>query len=352
MSHSPHLGAVFMVVVLLVGATPALSDPAGEAHVAVDFRTGEIRASSVGHEIGCSFDESDVRGRLLELVDALARGQEAQEERVTLGRDLLGTLAPVLAKARLWRVDVHAAEGVPGPLAALPALALPWHQDRAVVASHHVLVFGWPSSAGEPGATARQAHAPGSGRLLLVAPFERGIEPAMDDPDTLRAALRAGAAHVDLLPRNESTPRAVRRALEDVRPALLWLRATTASVNDLSDAFDAFPPVVVWTSPSRESGARLALHPGSFRHASSRPSVVVVQTWAGAESARARAYRSVVDAMARGRTVEEAVSDWHREAVAAGVPPGLWAGWAVVGDPGRRVDVDRAPWLRRVLGPR
>lgn len=352
MSYGPHLGAALVVVALLVGATPARSDPPGEAHLAVDFRTEEVRASADGHELGFSFHGSDLRERLLGLVDALARGQAAHEQRVELGRELLGTLAPVLAKARVWHVDVHAAEGVPGPLAALPALVLPWDQDRAAVASHHVLVFGWPSSAEKAAAAAREAHTPASGRLLLVAPFERGIEPAMDDPDTLRAALRAGAAHVDLLPRNESTPHAVRRALEDVRPALLWLRATAGRVNDLADAFDAFPSVVVWTSPSREIGARLALHPGSFGHASSRPSVVVVQTWAGAETARAPAYRVFVDAMARGRTVEEAVSDWQREAAAAGVPPGLWAGWAVVGDPGRRVDVERAPWLRRMFGPR
>ena len=82
------------------------------------------------------------------------------------------------------------------------------------------------------------------------------------------------------------------------------------------------------------------------------PDAVIVQAWPGSEAGRSWCYRSLADALARGLSAGEAVADLQRRAAHALAPPAQWAGFACVGSAQVRVEMARAPWLRRLFGPR
>lgn len=346
------LGAAVAVLVGVWWSGPAQADegsPLEVAQLEIDLDGGRVRASGAQRDVSFTLNGPELQARLIALVDAFARGGDSLAERRALGHLLFTPLEPVLARAPRWRVVVPEEESAPGTLAPLAALVVPWGESRLPVAALHAVSFAWPGRAGsEKGSNPQEGH----GGLLLVAPFERGIEPRVDDPDTLRAALRAGVDRLELLPRNEITPEAVRRALEDSAAPVLWLRALAHQMAELRPAFDALPALVVWSLPARDPRARASVNAHTFRSATHAPEAVIVQAWPGSEAARSWCYRSIADALARGLTAGEAVADLQRQAALDGAAPAQWAGFACVGAAEIGVEMDRAPWLRRIFAPR
>jgi hypothetical protein len=341
--------AVVLGVWMSAAAEAGEGPPLETAQLEIDLGAGRVRASTAQREVSFAVNGPEVRARLNALIDSFARGGDSLAERRALGHLLFTPLEPVLVEAPRWRVVVPAAASAPGALAPLAALVLPWDAGRLPVAAHHAVSFAWPGSL-SPGGGSTPGE--GNGGLLLVAPFERGIEPRADDPDTLRAALRAGVARLELLPRNEITPEAVRRALHDSAAPALWLRALAHQVDGLRPAFDALPALVVWSLPGRDPQARGGVNAQSFRGESRAPEAVIVQVWPGSEAGRSWCYRALADALARGLSAGEAVAELQRRAALDGATPAQWASFACVGSAETRVEIERAPWLRRVFAPR
>ena len=349
-SRRPNTLLLLTTVLLLApvgGNAQTASDPSAWLHVDVD--RGVVRATHGDADVQARVG-AGLRTRLEELISTFARGQDDPAARRALGEELLAPLAPVLRESPRWTVRSPTMEATPGPLAPLAALSLPWDAEGGPVATHHELVFDWPVPAASIRGEPRRPAADPSGSVLLTAPFAPGVAPAHDDPDTLRRALRAAAARLELLPRNETDASALRRALENSGADLVWLRAHPEQIPPLRPAFGALPAVVVWSLPSRDPSACPRLEPRTFASGGVAPSTVVAQSWPVAETRLAPVQRAMLDALARGEAVGAALNAAQREAAAHGVSPAVWAAPAVVGDAGVEVGIDRAPWWRRLFG--
>jgi hypothetical protein len=328
----------WLCLFLLLAATPVL---AGTAVCEVDLEAG-------------TFDWFTAEGERLERVRlrnagplfgqleaALAAGDPADSLRTKIGQAVVSPVWASIAAATSWRIVPLEVRALPGPLGAFGVLALPDGQPALARVS---VSLEWPRPLRAP--VPRRTES--SGALLLSAPFSTDVDPATDDPDTLRGALARAARTVRLIPRNETDVSTLRAALEEVRPAVWWFRGEIGALAGMQPAFGALPNVVVWTLPSRSLKGPPRLSPMTLASGGEGPGCVIVSTRAVSEEALAPMARRMADGIARGLPCGEALHEAQRAALdASGVS--LASSLILVGDPLTQAGLSRAPWLRRLF---
>lgn len=326
---------VLLLICALLAARPA---GAGTAVCAVDLETGTFTWTAPDGRALEPVRLEDAHGRLASLARALARGDGADPLRGQLGQAIVAPVWPEISGADHWRIVCLDARQLPGPLGAFTTLTLP---DGRAALEHASVSLDW--------ADPRRAtpHKTGSGALLLSAPFATDVDPARDDPDTLRHALAKAARSVRLIPRNETGVETLRRALEEVRPAVWWFRGESAILAEWTDAFAELPDVVVWTLPSRSSLVTPALTPATFAGASGLPACIVVASHAVEETALAPVARAFADGLARGLDCGAALHQAQVATLDQGLP--VAASLVLVGDPATTAPLARAAWFRRLF---
>jgi hypothetical protein len=326
---------VLLLICVLLAARPA---GAGTAVCAVDLEAGTFAWTAPdGRALG-PLRLEDARGRFAELARALARGEGADALRARLGQAILAPVWPEISGADRWRIVRLDEQRLPEALGAFATLQLP---DGRAALEHASVALDWVEPRRSPPEETR------SGALLLSAPFAAGVDPARDDPDTLRQALSKAARHVRLIPRNETGAATLRSALEDVRPAVWWFRGEAAILAEWMDAFVELPSLIVWTLPSRSSLDVPALTPATFAGASGPPACVVVASHAIDETALAPVARTLADGLARGLDCGTALREAQLAALDQGLP--VAASLVLVGDPATTAPLARAPWFRRLF---
>ncbi len=352
-NHTPtqHTTTVFLLLAVLLaigcGSEPPDLPTEPVARVTVDLDGGRIVAERGDQRLDASLPPS-TPGILEELRATLAGGGDDAQLRSRAGSALLDPVGSVLRGAPVWIWRDAGTGAVPGLLSTLPAWTLPW-QPEVPVAAEHTVHLDWPADLAAP--VPRAAPPSTADRLLLVAPFREGFEPHHDDSDTLRLALRAAVAHVDQLPRNDTSAPALRRTLEDDQHSWVWLRAALDSLGRLRPAFGALPSAVVWTLPGDlDPGTRPALAPTTFASGGSGPALVVVASWPVPETTLGRLVRPWMELVTRGVRPDLALTEARREAIRAGWPVSVWSALMPVGLPGATAPPARATWLRRRLG--
>lgn len=333
-----------LVLGLLVGCGDALETETveGQATLRLDFASHQVQAERDGRVLRAPVPES-LADQVDALGESLAAGDEALELRRAIGAAVLGPLEGVLRDSDRWIARTTGAEPLPGPLATLPAWSLPWEADRPVGA-RHVIQLDWPEQLSSVRPHAREPRGDG---VLLVAPFRPGLDPAADDPDTVRAALNRAAARVEMIPRNDVDAVTLRRALEGGGTAMLWFRGTRPALDALRGAYGAFPPIFVWSLPGDLEGARPALLPSSLASGGTGPDVVVFQAWAVGDPAVARFARAWTDAVAAGAEADVALRAFRRTSWQERRPAREWASFGLVGS--STAAPRRLPWLQRSL---
>ncbi len=344
--YRPIHAALFLLLGWAPLSVPAAPEPvAAEATLGLDLERGILELRSAAGERVVPLEADSLRAALTAVVQAFARGRDAEGARRRAAELLLRGHQDVLGAAPRWRCRIEGPEALPGVWGAIATLPLPGQGGR-VVAERHRLVFDWPRRLLASRPRASGAH---GDRVLLLAPFRTGHEPRADDPDTLRRALQAALRHVDLIPRNDTRAPVVRRILERQEHALLWLRAPIEGLGELRPVLDRFPPLLVWTLPG-DAPAGLALTSRSIAAGGEHVPALVAQGWPVPERELAPLVRHFADALARGMEVEEALAQASRAGIAAGQPPRIWAALSLVGRPGIRPQPSRAGWLQRWVG--
>lgn len=275
-----------------------------------------------------------------QLETALAAGDPADSLRTRLGRAVIAPVWESISDATAWRIVPLEVRALPGPLGAFGVLALP---DGRPALAQAAVSLDWPRPLRTPVPRSTES----SGALLLSAPFTMDVDPATDDPDTLRHALGKAARTVRLIPRNETDVSTLRAALEDVRPAIWWFRAEAGALAGMQPALGALPNLVVWTLPSRSQAGPPRLSPMTLASGGEGPACVIVATRSVSEKALAGIARRMADGIARGLAAGTALHEAQTAALDSGVV--LASSLILVGDPLAKADLDRAPWLRRLF---
>jgi hypothetical protein len=270
----------------------------------------------------------------------LAQGDPADSLRAALGRAVIAPVWESISAATAWRIVPLEVRSLPGPLGVLGTLALP---DGRPALAHAQVTLDWPRPLRTPVPRSTEA----SGALLLSSPFTSDVDPATDDPDTLRRALGRAARSVRLIPRNETDVSTLRAALEEARPALWWFRGESGALAGMQPAFGALPNLVVWTLPSRSSTGAPRLSPMTLSSGGEGPACVIVATRAVSEEALAPMARRLADGIARGLDCATALHEAQLAVLASGLP--LASSLILVGDPLTEAPLTRAPWLRRIF---
>ncbi|RKZ18388.1 hypothetical protein DRQ53_00600 [bacterium] len=342
---APLMGLIPGLLFGLLGILAPGAARADHAQCLVDLDQGHFSWSVPGQNEPVTIIVPAAAQHLASLDSLMAAGADATALRNELGAEILGPALELVAAIEDWRFIPMQVEGVPGRLGALTALNLP--DGRAALMEHRISI-GWPSPLHVP---LRRDEMKTSGPLLLSSPFRPGIEPALDDPDTLRHALHRALRTVRLIPRNETDSSTLRRALEESRPALWWFRAGSGQLAGLQPALGALPRVVVWTLPSYEAGASPSLSPVTLASGGIGPACVLVSSRAISETRLAGLARSFCDGLARGLTCGQALVEAQRDLAADETDPiriQAAAALVLIGDPMATVPLRRAPWLRRL----
>lgn len=325
---------------LIAMATTARS---GTAECGVDLDLGRFTWVLPGGEVLDPIDVPQARVRLARLDSLLATGDPADELRASLGRDIFGPYIDQIDPVQSWKFVPELVQGLPGTLGALAALAVPARQGEPAVARHRVSL-GWPRPLRQPLPRARKSS---TGSILMSAPFATDVDPALDDPDTLREALRDAVRTVRLVPRNEAGTATLRRALEESAPGLWWFRGDADQLAGLQPAFGALPQIVVWTLPSRSISGPPALTPMTLASGGTAPECVVVSTRAVSESELAPLVRDFADGLARGLGCEAALQEAQAHALADGASIPVASCLVAIGRSESVAHLDRSSWLRR-----
>jgi hypothetical protein len=326
-----------LVTCLLLLAAPAL---AGTAVCEVDLESGNFDWIAPDGERLERVRLRNANALFERLAAALAAGETAEDLRAQIGSEIVAPVWPSISGADAWRIEPLEVRGLPGPLGSFGLLTLP---DGRAALEEVAVSLEWP----RPLRASRPRTVEDRGALLLSAPFAADVDPATDDPDTLRSALRGGARTVRLIPRNETDVTTLRRALEEVRPSLWWFRGEADALTGMQAAFGALPRVVVWTLPSRSVAGAPELSPMTLASSGEGPSCVIVATRAVSETALAPLARRLVDAIAIGLDCGTALHE--AQLSVAGEDPVLAGSLIIVGDPLTTAGLDRAPWLRRLF---
>jgi hypothetical protein len=279
--------------------------------------------------------------RLFEQLDeALATGDRADSLRARIGDSVVAPVWTAIESAQAWRVVPLELRGLPGPLGVFATLTLP---DGRAALEHTSVTLDWPRPLRAPLPRSSES----SGALLLSAPFTADVDPATDDPDTLRRALAKAARNVRLIPRNETDVSTLRTALEEVQPAVWWFRGESGSLAGMQPAFGALPKVVVWTLPSRSSPGAPQLSPMTLASGGEGPWCVIVSTRVVSETSLAPIARRFTDGMARGLDCATALHEAQRASMDSGLV--LASSLVLVGDPLTEAKLTRASWIRRLF---
>jgi hypothetical protein len=337
--HHVALGAALLLTLL------AASAYADSAECLVDLDQGQFSWSIPGQDPSPVIAVEDARARFGVLDSLLAAGDPADELRAALGAEILGPVWAELSRSRDWRIVSATVEPVPGPLGGFSTLTPPDASTKPVLSLHRISL-GWPRPLRVPVELVSES----SGELLLSSPFATDVDPATDDPDTLRHALGLAVRTVRLIPRNETDASTLRRALEESRPGLWWFRGESGQLAGLQPAFGALPPVVVWSLPVRSVRGAPALVPVTFASGGSAPGTVIVAVRAVPETTLAPLVRDFVDALARGLDCSEALHQAQLRALKDGSSLGVASSLILIGNPAARASLKRAPWLRRIRG--
>jgi len=341
----PHHRIAAGVALLLILAGGTGTARAETAECLVDLDQGRFSWSIPGEEPSPAITVDDARARFAALDSLLAAGDPAVELRAALGAEILGPVWTGLSGIRDWRISSAIVEPVPGPFGGFSTLTLPGPSAEPALARHRISL-GWPKPLRVPVDRVSE----GSGELLLSAPFARDIDPASDDPDTLRQALSLAVRTVRLIPRNETGAPTLRRALEESRPGLWWFRGESGQLAGLQPAFGALPGVVVWTLPARSTRGAPALVPMTFASGGNAPGTIIVAVRALPETTLAPLVRNFVDALARGLDCGEALHQAQLRAMTDGASISVVSGLILIGNPAAGASLKRAPWLRRTRG--
>lgn len=322
----------------LLAATPVV---AGTAVCEVDLEAGTFDWFTTEGE---RLERVRVRnaGALFDQLEAaLSAGDPADSLRTALGQAVIAPVWSSISAATAWRIVPLEVRALPGPLGAFGTLALP---DGRPALAQVSLSLDWPRPLRPPVPRSPES----SGALLLSAPFSTDVDPATDDPDTLRGALGKAARTVRLIPRNETDVSTLRAALEEVRPAIWWFRGETGALAGMQPAFGALPNVVIWTLPSRSQTGPPRLSPMTLASGGEGPGCVIVSAHAVSEKALAPMARRLADGIARGLSCGQALHEAQRAALdASGVS--LASSLILVGDPLTEAELARASWLRRLF---
>lgn len=327
---------------LLILAAPAA---AGTAVCEVDLEAGSFGWTAPDGRQLDPLNLPDAALLFEELAGALAAGDRSDSLRARIGRAVVSPVWSEISGADAWRITPPQGYALPGLLGVFGALACP---DGRAVIEHVPVCLAWPSLAESPDANAWD----GSGAILMSAPFARNVDPATDDPDTLRHALAKAVRSVRLIPRNETDMRTLQEALLNVRPGLWWFRgesrALEAYVGWAYAVRGAMPPVLVWTLPSRSSQAAPVLGPDTMTSSPGAPlPCLVVATRAVSETLLAPLARDFVDGLARGLDCGTALHEAQLATLDSGLH--IATSLVVVGDPTVTADLDRASWLKRLF---
>ena len=341
----PHHRIALAATLLLILAIRTGTACAESAECLVDLDQGRFSWSIPGQDPLPEITVDDARARFAILDSLLAAGNSADELRATLGAEILGPVWTELSGIRDWRISSAVVEPVPGPLGGFNTLTLPDGSGEPALARHRISL-GWPRPLRVPVDRISES----SGELLLSAPFAADIDPASDDPDTLRRALGLAVRTVRLIPRNETDAPTLRRALEESRPGLWWFRGESGQLAGLQPAFGALPGIVVWSLPARSVRGAPALVPVTFASGGSAPGTIIVAVRALPEAALAPLVRSFLDALAQGRDCGEALHQAQMRALTDGGSLKVASSLILIGNPSARASLKRAPWLRRIRG--
>jgi hypothetical protein len=339
--HRIALGAAF-ILIMVIGAGTARGET---AECLVDLDRGRFSWSIPGQEPWPEIEIDDARSRFAILDSLMATGNPANELRTALGTEILGPVWARLSGIRDWKVTSAAVEPVPGPLGGFSTLVLPDASGEPALTRYRIRL-AWPRPLRVPVPRISES----SGELLLSSPFAAGVEPATDDPDTLRHALSLAVHTVRLIPRNEIDASTLRRALEESRPGLWWFRGESGQLAGLQPAFGALPSIVVWSLPARSVHGVPALVPVTFASGGSAPGTVIVAVRAVPETTLAPLIRDFVEALAKGLECGEALHQAQLRALADGISLSVASSLILVGNPSARASLKRAPWLRRIRG--
>ena len=268
------------------------------------------------------------------------QGEPADSLRARIGRAVVGPVWESIAGATAWRIVPLEVRALPGALGTFGTLTLPTGEPALAKVG---VTLDWP----RPLRPMAPRSTESSGELLLYAPFTTDVDPATDDPDTLRKALGKAARTVRLIPRNETDVATLRAALEESRPAVWWFRGERGALAGMQPAFGALPNVVVWTLPSRTTRGAPRLSPVSLASGGEGPACVIVATRAIPEKELAPMARRLADGIARGLTCAQALHEAQRAALDSGLL--VASSLVLVGDPYSGAELDRAPWLRRLF---
>ena len=345
MPARPHQSIALGAALFLILVVGIRSAGAQTAECLVDLDEGSFSWSIPGHETPPEIRIDDAHRRFAVLDSLLAAGAPSEPLRKSLGTEILGPVWDQLEGIVDWRITSATIKPVPGLLGGFTTLTLPDASADPALARHRISL-GWPKPLRVPVSRVTES----SGGLLLSSPFAPDVDPATDDPDTLRQALGRALRSVRLIPRNETDAPTLRRALEESRPGLWWFRGQSGEIAGLQPAFGALPSVVVWSLPSRSSRGAPALVPVTFASGGTAPATIIVAVRAVSETALAPLVRDFVDALARDLECIEALHLAQQNALANETPLGVASSLILVGDPASRVPLKRASWFRRLRG--
>lgn len=337
MSSMPR---VVITLLLLLLAPAALAQP---ATCVVDLDAGTFTWHLPDRSQLAPVLVDDATARFASLDSLLALGEDAAALRDALGAAVFAPILEQLADFTELRFQPATVEPVPGRLASVGALN---HPAGSPVFLTHGVSLCWPAPLRIPATRTM----PDSGELLISAPFSEGVQPAQDDPDTLREALSKAVQKVRLIPRNELQSSTLRRALEENSPALWWFRGGEGTVAGLHPAFGVLPSIVVWSLPSHTRSGPPGLSPSTFASGGLGPGCVVVSTRAILETDLVHLARPFCDALGQGEACGAALVAAQRSAWSEGQPIGTATSLIAVGDPSIRGTLRRSSWFRRIRG--